>query len=169
MSESTRNGSQSRNAGGGGASPGGWAMLALSTFRQSEKAVALALEKGAQCGGLVIVNVADVNLARYVIGSELELLPGLQDKCEEDLLKEHAQRAQAQVEALAAQAKARGIPVKTHAQIGRFGLVCMEVIRQEKPSVVITTRTRRPRWVKRLFGSPVDYLVAHAGCPVVEA
>jgi nucleotide-binding universal stress UspA family protein len=33
--------------------------------------------------------------------------------------------------------------------------------------VIITTRSKRPEWVRRFFGSPVDDLIRKAGCPVV--
>ncbi len=148
---------------------GGPVMLALSTFRQSEKAVALALEKARLKGRLFIVHVADVNLARYFIGSDAIYYPELRDKCEQELLAEHLAQGQASAEAVAVQARAQGIAVETHVQIGRFALVCLEVVAKIKPELIVTTRSKRPSWIKRFFGAPVDKLIAEAGCPVIEA
>jgi nucleotide-binding universal stress UspA family protein len=144
-------------------------MLALSTFRQSDKAVALALEKAQAGKKLVIVHVADVNLARYLIGTDIGLYPELKEKCEEELLREHEQKGQEKAEFIARRARAAGLDVATYVRIGRFAPVCLEIVGRERPSLVVTTRSRRPAWVKKFFGSPVDYLVAHAGCPVIEA
>jgi len=46
-------------------------LLALSTFRQSPEAVALAIEKAREPGKLIVVYVVDVNLARYFIGTDV--------------------------------------------------------------------------------------------------
>ncbi|MFO7959280.1 MAG: hypothetical protein R6X33_19525 [Candidatus Brocadiia bacterium] len=39
-------------------------------------------------------------------------------------------------------------------------------IPSSEPSVIESEG--RPGWVPRLFGSPVDKLLARAGCPVIE-
>lgn len=148
---------------------GGPVMLALSTFRQSDQAIALALEKAKRSGRLIIVHVADVNLARYFIGSDAIFFPELREKCEQELLAEHLAQGQAQAETIAVQARQAGLAVEIRAQIGRFALVCLEVVAQIRPEAIITTRSKRPAWVKRFFGSPVDKLIAEAGCPVIEA
>ena len=48
----------------------GCVMLALSTFRRSDKAVALAMEKCQEVRNLMIVYVVDINVARYIVGAE---------------------------------------------------------------------------------------------------
>jgi len=144
-------------------------MLALSTFRQSDRAIDLAIERAAESGNLVVAYVADVNLARYLIGTDVGLYPELQRKCEEELLQEHEQQGREHVAAIRDRATAGGIEVATHLRVGRFALVCLEIAEKEKPALIVTTRSRRPTWVRRFFGSPVDHLTAHAGCPVVEA
>ena len=65
-------------------------MLALSTFRQSDSAVELAIGMARKSKRLIVVYVVDANLARYLIG--LEITPGLKEKCEEELLKEHKEK-----------------------------------------------------------------------------
>jgi hypothetical protein len=58
----------------------GCVMLALSTFRRSEKAVALAVEKCREIKNLIIVYVIDINFARYIVDAEEEFLIGLKEK-----------------------------------------------------------------------------------------
>jgi hypothetical protein len=57
--------------------------------------------------------------------------------------------------------------VKTHVKVGRFAVMCLEVAQKEKPSMIVTTRSQRPVWVKKFFGAPVDDLIAKARCPVI--
>jgi len=144
-------------------------MLALSTFRQSERAVELALQMAAPCKKLIVTYVVDVNLARYLIGTDIGFYPELKEKCEQEILREHEQKGAEKVKAIVARAGQQGIETTVCVRVGRFALVCLDEMGQQKPSAVITTRSRRPSWVKKLFGSPVNYLIAHAGCPVIEA
>jgi len=103
-------------------------MLALSTFRQSDKAVALALEKAQAGKKLVIVHVADVNLARYLIGTDIGLYPELKEKCEQELLREHEQKGKEKVESIVRRARAAGLDVATYVRIGRFAPICLEIM-----------------------------------------
>ena len=144
-------------------------MLALSTFRQSDRAVELAVEKAKEGRLLVIVFVVDVNLARYLVGADLGLYPKLKEEYQEELLKEHQRLAEEKVNSIAKTADDLGISVRMYISTGRFALECLEAVEKEKPGLIITTRSRRPAWVKKLFGSPVDHLIANSGCPVVEA
>jgi len=142
-------------------------MLALSTFRRSQKAIDLAIEKAAEGKQLVVVYVADVNLARYFIG--IDVPRDVKEKCEEELLDEHRERGTKVVESIAARAAQHGIEVTSHVEIGRFALKVLDVVRREPPALIVTTRSKRPNWVKRVFGAPVDFLIENAGCPIVEA
>jgi len=144
-------------------------MLALSTFRHSEKAVALALEKAQDAARLVVVYVADVNLARYLIGSDVGLYPELEESCEKELLERHRQAGQKRVAEVVERAERMGIPATTHVEIGWFALVCLGIVEEERPELIVTVRSSRPGWVRRFFGSPVDELIRKAGCPVIEA
>jgi len=144
-------------------------MLALSTFRQSEKAIQLAIEKAKEGKSLIIVFVVDVNLARYLIGADLAVYSDLKERCEEDLLKEHRNQAEEKVSSIVKRAQEYGESVKTYMSTGRFALECLKVVEKEHPELIVTTRSKRPHWVKRFFGSPVDDLMANAGCPVIEA
>lgn len=143
-------------------------MLALSTFRRSDSAVELAIEKAAETKTLVVAFVVDVNVARYLVGTDVGLFPDLRDRCEEEFLKQNRELAEEGVKRITETAEKRGITVRTYVGIGRFALECMKVIEKERPEVVVTTRSKRPAWARRFFGSPVDYLIANAGCPVIE-
>jgi nucleotide-binding universal stress UspA family protein len=150
-------------------SESGPVMLALSTFRKSEEAVTQALEKAAETGRLEIVFVVDQNLARYLVGTESGISIDLQEKCEEDMLLEHEKEAKTYISEIVKKAKEKGIQVSSIIMRGRFALVCLDVVKKSKPSVIFTTRSKRPAWVKKFFGAPVDQLIKEAGCPVVEA
>ena len=144
----------------------GCVMLALSTFRQSEKAINIAFEKCQQTKKLMVVFVADVNLARYFVDVDLGLFGELRESCEAGMLQQHEKAGREHLAAITARAEREGIEVQTHLEIGRFGLVCLDLVQQVKPSLIVTTRAKRPEWVRKFFGSPVDDLTANAGCPV---
>jgi nucleotide-binding universal stress UspA family protein len=144
----------------------GCVMLALSTFRKSEKVIDTAIEKAKGVKKLMVVYVVDVNLARYLVEVDHQTIPEYMETCESEVLKQHEREGRAHVAAIAERAKREGIEVKFHLQVGRFALVCLDVVQQEKPSLIVTTRSKRPEWVKKFFGAPVDDLIAEAGCPV---
>jgi nucleotide-binding universal stress UspA family protein len=144
-------------------------MLALSTFRRSDEAVRIALDRAAECGRLIVLYVADVNLARYMVGTDIGLSSGLERQCEEEVVAEHERDGQRHVAEIEELAREAGIAVDSDVRIGRFGLVVMEIARRERPSLIVTTRSERPAWVRRFFGSPVDHIMATAECPVIES
>jgi nucleotide-binding universal stress UspA family protein len=144
----------------------GCVMLALSTFRKSEAAVHTAIEKAKSIKKLCVVFVADMNLARYYIGAEIS--PAIKEMYEAEILKLDEKEGLAHVEEIAAKVRLEGIEMKSVVKIGRFALVCLDVVKQEKPSLIVTTRSQRPEWVKRVFGSPVNELIKKAGCPVLD-
>jgi nucleotide-binding universal stress UspA family protein len=145
----------------------GCVMLALSTFRRSEKAIDMAIEKCRETKKLMVVYVVDINVARYLVGVEEEFVIGLRDTLESEMLEKAEKDAREHVGTIAEKAEKEGIQVKTLVQVGRFALVCLEVVKKEQPSVIVTTRSKRPEWVKKFFGAPVDELIAKAGCPVL--
>lgn len=145
----------------------GCVMLALSTFRKSEQAIDAAIQKAKGPRKLLIVFVADVNLARYFIGAEDGLSPDLRDMCESDLLELHRKEGGRHVDEIAAKARMEDIEVKSFINIGRFASVCLDFVKEANPSLIVTTRSRRPEWVKRFFGAPVSELIEKAGCPVL--
>ena len=142
-------------------------MLALSTFRKSEKAVDTAIEKAKNVKKLLVVFVADVNLARYFIGVEHGLSPVLKEMSEADLLKLHLKEGHGYLQIIAEKARLEGVEMKAIVQIGRFAAVCLELVEQEKPSLIVTTLSHRPEWVRTFFGAPVNELIEKAGCPVM--
>lgn len=142
-------------------------LLALSTFRKSEAAVKRAIEAARGAGvGLLVAVVVDQNLARYLI--DTDLLPGsrLRALCEADLLQQHRRENEEAAGAIAAAAARQGVRAEVLVTIGRFAIEAMKVIDVRRPQLVVTTRSNRPDWVRRFFGSPVDEVVSHAPCPV---
>jgi len=147
----------------------GCVMLALSTFRRSEKAVAVAIEKCLDVKTLMIVYVVDINVARYIVGAEEAFLFDMKEQNESELLEKAEKDAREAVAKIAKEAEKKGIQSKTIVKVGRFAVICLEVVKQTHPSVIVTTRSRRPDWVKKFFGAPVDELIAKAVCPVLTA
>jgi nucleotide-binding universal stress UspA family protein len=144
-------------------------MLALSTYRYSEQAVDGAIEAARGGAELLVVYVVDVNLARYLVGTDAGVLAEVREKTEQEMLVEYERRARRQADRIVERARQAGVSARTHIEVGRFALVCLPVAKAVKPVRIFTTRSRRPVWVRRFFGSPVDQLIAGAGCPVVEA
>jgi nucleotide-binding universal stress UspA family protein len=72
------------------------------------------------------------------------------------------------VENIEKEAHKEGISVKLVFEVGRFGIICVDIMKKENPKMIIITRSKRPEWVKKLFGSPVSYLIENASCPVIE-
>ena len=155
-------------ADGAGSARTGLVMLALSTFRQSGAAARLAMEKAAKTGRLVVVFIVDSDLARYISFEELGVLPE-REEYEKELLETHERLARTRMKLLLRMARKRGIKVGRRIRKGGFGIECVKLARKLSPSLVVTTRSARPAFLRRVFGSPVDYLIANAGCPVIEA
>jgi hypothetical protein len=57
----------------------GCVMLALSTFRKSEAATEVAMEKCREIKNLMVVYVVDINVARYLVDVEEDLVAGLRE------------------------------------------------------------------------------------------
>ena len=144
----------------------GCVMLALSTFRKSGGAVNKAMEKARNGNRLSIVFVVDIDIARYFIGAENEFFCELKERCESDLLRRHEQEGREYAEEIAGIASEAGIETEVHIEVGRFGAVCLDMALRLKPACIVTTRSKRPDWVKQFFGAPVDEVVSKAGCPV---
>ncbi len=144
------------------------AMLALSTFRRSERAVEQAIESVHPGGTMVLLYVVDVNLSRYFVGCDVGIPWPLREQCESELLRKLEDQARTAAHSIAERARATGLRVEVLVRVGRFGLVAEEIARDLSPELIVTTRSHRPRWVKRLFGSPVDHLIGHAPCPVLD-
>ncbi len=143
-------------------------MLALSTFRQSEMAISRALEEAKKTKNLLIVYVVDINLERYLIGSDQFIMAESEKRVKEKLLAEHQQIGKRYVENIEREARKEDISVKLVFEMGRFGIICVDIMKKENPKMIITTRSKRAEWVKKIFGSPVSYLIENASCPVIE-
>lgn len=143
-------------------------MLALSTFRRSETAVEEALAYLGEGGTIDILWVVDINLARYFVGTGAGVYGELRERCEKELLAEHEVEGRTGAETIAARAREAGFTATVTVKVGRFGYIAEEHAKTIQPDLIVTTRSRRPGWVKQLFGSPVTYLIEHAPCPVLD-
>ncbi len=143
-------------------------LLALSTFRHSDAAIEFATEKAAEGRDLVLAYIVDFNLARYYIGTDVGLYPELQEQTRHELLEQHKHQADARAAELAERLRDRGVTVRVYVSIGRFAEQCLTLVEREHPDIIVTTRSERPNWVKKFFGSPVDRLRKKTDCPVIE-
>ena len=143
-------------------------MLALSTFKYFDKAIEAAIEKASQCKKLIIVYGHEVSLWLYFLETDIGFYPCWKEQCEKELLTEIHQQWEQKIEAIANRARAENLQVITYVRAERFRTLCMEVVKKEKPSLIITKKNLRPAWFRRFFGSPADYLASHTECSVIE-
>ena len=134
-------------------------LLALSSFRQTDEEIKHALDLAVERGvALTILFVVDVNLARYFAGSGVMVGTDLRHMMEEGILVEHEGWAREVLAHVCSQAAARGVECTKLFKVGRFAEEVKAVVAEQAPPVVVVTRARRPAWLRRLFGSPVDQL-----------
>jgi len=143
-------------------------MLALSTFKYSDKAIEAAIEKANQCKKLIIVYGHQINLWLYFLETDIGFYPCWKEQCEKELLAEIHQQWEQKIKSIANRAKAENLLVTTYVRAERFRTLCMNVVNKENPSLIITQKTLRPSWFRRFFGSPTDYLASHTECSVIE-
>ena len=143
-------------------------MLALSTFKHFDKAIEAAIEKARRCKKLIIVYGHEVSLWLYFLETDIGFYPNWKEQCEKELLREIHHQWAGKVEGIANRARAENVQVTTYVRAERFRTLCMEVVKKEKPSLIITKKNLRPAWFRRFFASPVDYLASHIECSVIE-
>jgi nucleotide-binding universal stress UspA family protein len=143
-------------------------LLALSSFRLSQKAIETAFSEAAKVNSIIISFIVDVNLHRYLLTSDLMATTELEHEYEQEMLDDYKEKGEKLVKDLEAIAQEAGLTYKSYFAIGRFGLINEEIAKKEQPSLIVTTRTNRPQWVKLLFGSPVSYLISRVSCKVIE-
>jgi nucleotide-binding universal stress UspA family protein len=143
-------------------------MLALSTFENSDKAIEGAMEKASQCKKLIIVYGHEVSLWLYFLETDIGFYPCWKEQCEKELLREIHHQWAGKIEGIANRARAENLQVITYVRTECFRTLCMEVVKKEQPSLIITKQNLRPAWFRRLFGSPADYLASHTECSVIE-
>ena len=146
-------------------------MLALSTFRNSDSAVELAFELAIiDDRPLVTIIVTDFNVARYMVGIDLDVFPNIKEQCERELIKEHKHKNSRRMRDIRKKAKAKNIKIGSqHVRTGRFADVCSKIAKKVEPHKIVTTRSKRPAWVRKFFGSAVDTLIQKVNCEVIEA
>lgn len=142
----------------------GCVLMVLSTFRNSRKAMEVALTKCTGNKKLLITYIIDMNKAKRIIKTiEKRRLPVLKGISEEEWVRANENVGREQLKKMAKQAEKEGINVITLVPKGQFGVICLELIKKITPSFVITTRGDRSTW--DFFGSPE--LIAQAACPIM--
>jgi nucleotide-binding universal stress UspA family protein len=144
-------------------------MLVLSTCSQSSGAVELAIQNAENGKRLTLLYIVEANFRHYFASADIGFFPELKERCEEELLRQLRDRAEDKVKCIAKTARDHAITVKSYIDTGRFVVRSLKAIQEEKPELVIIARSGRPKWIRKLLGSPTDYLIAHAECPVIEA
>lgn len=144
-------------------------LLAISTFRQSEELVRHTLKAAHMLRvGLFVYFVVDVNLYRYLVGSGVMAGTDLREQCEKEMLEDFLLQARERVDAITSEAARVGVPCETKVTVGRFGVEIVQASRTLHPRFIALTRSKRPNWVRKAFGSPVDTIMRACGCPVFE-
>jgi len=139
-------------------------LLALSSFRYSDREVGAALDLCRELEAeLLVLFVVDVNLARYFAGTGVMAGTSLREQMEKGLLDDQKRQAEETLEKVRQAAEARGIACRALLKVGRFAVETRAVVAAEGPQVMVVTRARRPEWMRRLFGSPVDSLCQDVG------
>jgi hypothetical protein len=143
-------------------------MLALSSYSHSDKMIRTALENAKYNNRLVIVYAININPSEYFVGTDIGFYPEWKKECIKDLFRQYILRCRGKIHYIANQAMAEGIQTETFIRIGRFVPICLNVIKTEKPFLVITKRPLGPALFRRIFHSPADRLIRRAGCEVIE-
>lgn len=118
-------------------------MLALSTFKHSDKAIKMAIEMAFDCKKLVIVYGHEVNPWLYFMGTDFGIIHGLKEQCEIEILIEIEREWEKKIDVIATEARAKGLKVATYVKAKKFKKLYHEVFEKEKPSLVITTKSRK--------------------------
>ena len=144
-------------------------LLALSTFRQSDELVEHTIQAARRSRQpLIIAFVVDVNLPRYFTESGAIAGTPLREQSEKEMLEDFRRQAATITRSIEQTAQQSDIPCSSSVVVGRFGVEILMQASEHRPSFITLTRSKRPDWVRRLFGSPVDSIIRDAGCPVYE-
>lgn len=144
-------------------------MLVLTKFRNINKAVDLVLEKAEQYDKCVISYSSKINLAQYFVETDIGFYPSWKKECEHHLLKHFELLWKRKVESIAEIFRTKGLPAVTYVRAGNFVMSCLDIIQKEKPSLIVTTRSHKPNWLRGLFDSVANRLTSQTTCPVIEA
>ena len=144
-------------------------VLAVSTFRESDRAVECAIEKASGQGELYCIYIIDVRLSEYCFAeSGGSCYPKWKKRYIKEVLASYRHKAERTIQAIKEQADQCGLEVKAEVQYGGFAKKCVTFIQNIDPDAVVTTRAQRPGILRKIFGSHVDYIIEHVDCPVIE-
>lgn len=139
-------------------------LLALSSFRHNEQQIQYALDLCRQEGAeLLTLFVVDVNLARYFAGTGVMAGTSLREQMEQGLMDDQVRQAQDVIDRVRQLAAEQEVSCRSVLKVGRFAVEARALVAAEGPQVMVVTRARRPEWLRKLFGSPVDSLRKDAG------
>jgi len=148
----------------------GCILLALSTTRQSPKAIERAMGEAEKTGSrLVALFVVDHGVPDS-IGSLLITTGYLGEKPSQKLadaiLDEYRERGRRRLGEICFSCGERGIPCETMLREGEFAAEVLAVVREKEAGKVILTRAKRLGISRFLFGSAVNRVRKDATCPV---
>ena len=149
----------------------GTILLVLSTTRDSQKTVDLALERaGREKAPLTVLFVLDSAMPESIF-EKLTDMGFTGEKPSEQLrdailveYRERGRKKLAEIEALAAPL---GIPCETVMREGEFRAECLSLIAEKGAELVILTRKRRSSLSRFIFGSPVEEIRERTGCELL--
>jgi nucleotide-binding universal stress UspA family protein len=144
-------------------------LLALSTCRQTDllvqQTIALARQENRD---IIVLFVVDACKELELINSQTIAGTHFRQRCHEELLAECKETAEATVKTIASQAIEAGVSCETIVMVGRFRSETVNAIKERNLDKVALARSGQSRWIRKLLGSPTDYIAAHTDCQVLE-
>ena len=143
-------------------------MLVLTKFRNINQTVNLALKTAAEYNKLVILCIHKLNLSQYFVQTDIGFYPEWKKECKKQLLQHYIFKCREKAGYITELAKEEGIQTATYIRVNNFISSYLNILKKEKPSLVIMNRPLRPALFRKIFQSPADHLKLNAGCEVIE-
>lgn len=133
--------------------------LALSTRRQSSKAIKQALDiANKESAKLIIIFVAEVPSSLALASVDIGIWG------DEAVLKGYEKEGERILQAIQESAKSLNIECETLIARGEFTKECLKVIKEKKADKVIVARTKGFDLSDIFFGSPITKIAKEANC-----
>lgn len=134
-------------------------VLALSTRRQSSKAIKQALDiANKESAKLIIIFVAEIPSSLALASVDIGIWGN------EAVLKEYEKEGERILQAIQKHAKSLNIECGTLIAKGKFTKECLRVIKEKKADLVIVARTKGFDLSDIFFGSPITKIGRRANC-----
>ena len=146
-------------------------LLVLSTTRESEKSVDVAIARAKESGGeLLVLLVLDEDLPRNIVDHLTERgfignTPSSQ--LYDAILKEYEIQGKTRFEAVKRRAEAASVPCRAIMTRGSFAQQTLAVIRREGVTTAVITKRKRSNLSRFLLGSVVKDLREKSPCEVL--